>query len=212
MTAFAEADDLATLLGITFTTAQQAQAELALDLASAAIREYTRQQIDRSVTVDRLAGCWEQDLRLPQYPVNAVLDVAINDIHIDPSGYFWNKRQHLRRGMDFTINEFDFVDIDPTEPMRQGATGMYRYHWDGPRATVTVTNDHGYDIIPEEIRAICLQAASRCVINPFGLQSERLGAYDVRYTRFGSGGLVISLDADEEGRLRRWRKYWELAD
>ena len=135
--AFADVDDLAVLLGETFDATRSTQGELALELASTAIRAAARQTIDfiedDAVT---LAGTWDADLPLPERPV---VDVAV--VTVDG------------------VEDTDWALVGSVLRRTWGG-------WGCPSATVEVTYTHGHETVPEVVRSICLQAAARFMINP----------------------------------------------
>lgn len=137
MAAFADADDLAALLGETFDATRSAQAAIALDLASTAIRAWTRQTIDLveddTIVVD---GVWETDLILPERPVVEVTGVTVDGV---------------------ADTGWELVGSS----LRRTVGG-----WGGPDVAVEVTYTHGWEMTPDAVRSVCLQAAARFMINP----------------------------------------------
>lgn len=209
---FATVDDLATLLNRTFTPGEEDQAALLLDMATAVIRSWTRQDI--SAVIDdtiKLPGTWSTDLELPQWPVTAVHSVAVNGLSIDNTGWTWNSRQLIRRGFlgprafDWPIGVF-ITESDLSDwPLQPGGI----FHWSGPPATIEVVYDHGFATIPEDVIAICLSVAARSFVNPVGAVSESIGNYSITYdqtARNRSAGMALT--PEDQQALRKYRKWW----
>ncbi|WP_053625786.1 hypothetical protein [Streptomyces sp. WM6349] len=148
--AFATAADLAAATQRSDLSAESA--DLALASASAVIRRWTRQSItlviDDVVTLRVLS---ESELVLPQRPVHSVSQVRVNSLVLQ-----------------------DWV-LSGDRLLRTGGwrrlPGTTTYPDPG---LVEVTYTHGYDEVPDEVRAVCLDLASMTVTNPGGLrESER---------------------------------------
>lgn len=148
--AFATAADLAAVTQRSDLNA--AAAELALASASAVIRNWTRQTITRVVDdVATLRVLHTEELVLPQRPVVSVSQVRVNSLTL-----------------------LDWV-LSGDRLLRTGGwrrlPGTTTYPDPG---LVEVTYTHGYDEVPDEIRAVCLDLASMTLTNPRGLrESER---------------------------------------
>lgn len=173
---FASTDDLATLLGTSFTDGQLAQAQLALDIATAAIRSYTRQQIT-TVTGDEIILDPENRklILLPEIPVVDVSEVIVGDDTLTiADDVFWYADGRLYR--------------------TSGGS------WGTARQSVEVTYDHGYAEVPDSVRGVCLAKASRLLANPESLRQESIGSYSRTYEG-GSSGLT----EDEEMILDEYR-------
>lgn len=199
LSSFASTDDLEAFLNRKFDTGETVQAQVMLDGATAAIRAEAFQTISlvENDTV-RLAGSWEPDFELPEWPVLSVSAVALNGVPlVMHDGYEWNTRQLLRRSQ--LLAELTGYSAFQHAP---GALLGFAGNWGGPGSTVEVTYSHGYTTIPADLVLVCLQAASRPILNPGGVQSESLGAYAVRYVNKGSGGPSVLLDDDEKKIIR----------
>lgn len=189
---FATVDKLATLLGRTFDATEEAQAQLVLALAGAAVQVECGQSFGL-VTGDvvLLDGSWDRDLELPERPAVAVHSVSINGSALDASSWTWNGRQTLRRGFPFTIGVDDWRDDDgyigglPLE----GAIGPYTMHWSGPKSVIQVNYDHGLPTegLPASLELVSLSVARRNMVNPDGVSMEMLGAYQVQYGATAAG-------------------------
>lgn len=170
MPAFATTDDLAARLGVELTAEEATRAQTLLELASGLIRRETGQTIHR-VAGDTLVrrGTHTGRLRLPQRPVVSVASVAIDGQAVDPAVWYVEGDELVRRSRG----------------------------WGGPGTELTVVYTHGFDPVPDEVRAVCLEAVVRVWVNPGAVNQESYGSEQVtfptRYTSRGSevGGLLI---------------------
>ncbi|MEU9415160.1 hypothetical protein [Streptomyces sp. NPDC048272] len=148
--AFATAADLAA--ATQRTDLSDESAALALASASAVIRRWTRQTITRVADdVVTLRVLHDTELMLPQRPVISVSTVRVNALTL-----------------------LDWV-LSGDRLLRTGGwrrlPGTTTYPDPG---LVEVTYTHGYDEVPDEVRAVCLDLAAMSVTNPGGLrESER---------------------------------------
>lgn len=134
----------------------QGQATLAIASASAVIRKHCRQVLSLVVgDVAKLRGTWGMMLVLPQRPV--VEATAITGPLATPGG------------------ATPLVGPFPV----QGDAIYRRFGWFGPHQHVTVTYTHGFDVIPDDIVAICLNLAARILDNPMSKQSESYTGHSV---------------------------------
>jgi hypothetical protein len=188
--ALATVADLATLLGRTFTEAQELQAQALLDQASSVVRSYVRLDITQATTTDtftmrradpvlhQCAGA----VTLPQRPVTDIATVRINGVEISD---WWQDGSELL---------------------------LRSWAWDSPPAAnrapqVTVTYTHGWAEVPGDIRAIVLQAANRVLVNPSGIRSETVGGESVTYLIPAVGEyLGVLLSRTEQKVLDRYRR------
>lgn len=182
--------DLATLLGRTFTTEQEQQAQALLDQASSVVRAYVRLDISRATTTDTFTMRRVDPLRhgcagavtLPQRPVEAVTAVEVDGV---ASADWW---------------------LDGSELMVRG------WNWGRPPAAhqpprVQVTYTHGWDPVPGDIQAIVMQAATRVIVNPSGIRSETVGGESVTYLIPATGeALGVLLSRTEQKVLDRYRR------
>lgn len=157
MTAFASADDLSDYLGEELTGSRLVQAQVLLELATARIQSYVRQHIEL-VENDAmtLPGTYDWDLELPQRPVVEVSAITIDGQAVPSDSYRLSGSTLVRAG-----------------------------GWGGPAAVVGITYSHGYDPIPGDVKAVCLQLAVETLDNPQGVRQEGIGSYTVTY---GNGG------------------------
>lgn len=178
MAQFATAADLAELLGETFDATRTAQANAALELASATIQGWTRQTIELVAgdTVT-LRGTWDEELVLPQRPVVAVTAVSVD-------------------GTALTADDW-----------RLWGSSLVRVgygNWAGPDVAVAVTYSHGWAVIPDVIRAVTMQIAVRLMANPGLVQAESIGTYSVTYGSEAGGGGALTID--EQALLGPFRR------
>lgn len=176
---FATAAELAASMQ---TAVDPASADLALASASAVIRRWTRQSITRvvdDVATLRVVDC--DELVLPQRPVESVAEVKVNALVLN-----------------------DWV-LSGDRLLRTGGW----HHLPGTSAypdpgLVQVTYTHGWDEIPDEVRAVCLDLAASTLSNPSMLRQEAIDDYTRTFAAesLGLGGLS---DAHKEllGDFRR---------
>lgn len=172
----------AELDAVTQSTVPVATADLALASASAIIRKWTRQDIslvaDDVVTLRVLDEC---ELVLPQRPVVSVTQVRVNSLVLQ-----------------------DWV-LSGDRLLRTGGwrrlPGTTTYPDPG---LVEVTYTHGFDEVPDDVRAVCLDLASMSVTNPSGLRSVAIDDYSRTFAAETLGTGTLS-DAHRE-ILRDYRK------
>jgi hypothetical protein len=210
---FATLDDFYTVIGDDGDGSSDAQVQLLLDLATAVITAWTRQDI-ALVTDDvvELPGTWNANLELPQFPVVDISAVSVNGIALGDAEWTWNQRQTLRRGggaraFDYPAGALvaaaagDVVDW----PLQQSGA----WHWNGPDATVTVTYSHGYDPVPADVQAVCLALATRIFTNPTGAVSEQVLNYQVTYDQAARARAAgMALTPEDQQALRKYRRWW----
>jgi hypothetical protein len=182
--------DLATLLGRTFTTEQEQQAQALLDQASSVVRAYVRQDITRATTTDSFTMRRADPLvhrcggvvTLPQRPVVSITTVLADGVET----------------LDWWMDGSDLL--------------VRAWAWDHPPAAhqppqVTVTYTHGWDPVPGDIQAIVMQAANRVLVNPSAIRSETVGGESVTYLIPATGeALGVLLSRTEMKVLDRYRR------
>lgn len=190
---FADPDDLKTLMGrASFDSNETAQATLALALASVAVQAEAGQTF-AAVTNDivKLDGTWDRDLELPERPAVAVHGVSVNGVALDASSWTWNGRQTIRRGAPFIIGVDDWRDdTGYFGDLVEGSVGPTPMHWAGPKSVITVDYDHGLPsdaAVFQRLKLVTLSVARRVMVNPDGISSELLGAYQVQYGTTAAG-------------------------
>ena len=149
---FATAAELAAMVQ---APVDAAAADLALASASAVIRRWTRQTFTRVADdVVQLRVIDPCELVLPQRPVVSVAQVLVNSVVL----------------VDWVLSGDRLL-----------RTGGWR-HLPGTTSypdpgLVQVTYTHGWDEIPDEVRAVCLDLAASTVSNPGMLRQESIDDY-----------------------------------
>ncbi|KAB1146826.1 hypothetical protein F7R91_14715 [Streptomyces luteolifulvus] len=154
----------------TQSTIPAATADLALASASAVIRRWTRQDITRVADdVVTLRVIDECELVLPQRPVVSVAQVRVNSLVL--SDWVLSGDRLLRTGG------------------WRHLPGTTTYPDPG---LVEVTYTHGWDEIPGDVRAVCLDLAAMTVTNPSGLRSVAIDDYSRTYATETLGAGTLS--------------------
>lgn len=174
MADFAAVADVEAFLQVEISTATQiASAERALAEATAAIKNYCRQEIeqveDDEITLDSPGGT---RLYLPELPVTAVASVVEDD-------------EALTVDDDYKLGQ-------------HGILHRVSASWKSGIQIITVTYTHGYATIPDDIVAVCVRAASRAYQMGLraaddsgvpGVSSKALGDFSVSYASAAGGGV-----------------------
>lgn len=166
--AFATTADLAAATQRSDLSAESA--DLALASASAVIRSWTRQSITQVIDdVVTLRVLNDYELILPQRPVESVSQVRVNSLVM-----------------------LDWV-LSGDRLLRTGGwrrlPGTTTYPDPG---LVEVTYTHGYDEVPDEVRAVCLDLASMSLTNPGGLREVAIDDYRRVFASETLGSGVLS--------------------
>lgn len=207
--ALATLDDVAATLGRALTTDQVTAGTRLLDMASAIVRNYTRQTITQvlndSVT---LPGNWGNTLDLPAKHVTAVHSVAMN------GGTMSNTQWRLVEGGRLFLGTGAFMpDYGSTiwggtalwgpAGSNQGPQAIGNT-WQGPTAQITVSYDHGYADVPADIANTVAGMVANQLNAEVGIQSETIGGYKVVYARQSNSGMALS--DDDKKILNYYRK------
>lgn len=174
MVDFATVSDIAAFLQVEISTAAQiAAAERALEEASAAIRNYCRQYLERvddeTITLDGGGGT---RIFLPELPVLEVSAVTEDGTT-------------LTAGSEYKLGQHGILH-------RMGQA------WASGIQNIVLTYSHGYAVIPDDIVAVCVRAASRAYQAGLrasdsdgisGVASKSLGDFSVAYQSEGGGGI-----------------------
>lgn len=192
MAQFCSVQDVETFLQI---EVDETSATQAIEQATAIIQNYCAQTIsyveDDEVTLDVLGET--QKIILPELPVVEIASVVEDDEELDEDEY--------------TLGQY-------------GILWRVGQNWTPGIGIVTVTYTHGYETIPDDIRAVCTRIAAR--IYQAGLQAKEtagvpgiasmsLGDYSISFQSPGaSAGLLgasaaKTLLADEKELLWRYR-------
>jgi len=173
MANFAVVEDIESFLQIDITTAVQiASANRALTEASVAIRNYTRQFLERVdnevITLDSNGGT---RLFLPELPVLEVTEVIEDG-------------ETLIEDDDYKLGQ-------------HGILHRVDQKWSEGIQNITITYSHGYDVIPDDVVAVCTRAASRAYQaglraadsdGVMGVASKSLGDFSVAFAAEAGGG------------------------
>jgi len=161
-----------------------ATALFVLDVASGIVRDFLQLQID-AVTADVVLlepvnGSNGVSVFLPELPVTAVSLVETFDGTVwttaDPLTYSVSKRTGIISALPYT-----------------GVT------WPYLPETWRVTYSHGYTVIPSTIIGKVVGVAARGYTSPAGVDMERIGGYQVKYSMESDG-----LTPSEERSLARY--------
>lgn len=176
-------------------------AELALRLASAAIRRYTRQAITfmENETVLLMGG--ERVLKLPQRPlvVDGAHPLAVVEIP-DGSGIELpavEERDFIRQGAELHRGNPLYVTTRTMGWPFNRPLGIWADR-------VRVTYSHGFEELPDDIVGVCVDLAAATLANPSRLRSEQVGGISITHTveTFGTGALT----SDHRRILRSYRR------
>lgn len=167
MTALATLDQLADRMTITVDTDR---ATAVLDDVSAAVRNYTGQQITAGSSTIRLRVHGGR-VTLPQRPVTDV--TAVTDINGATVSCTW-----------------DGLDI-----VRLTIPTVLAFEYDYPSTVdvVDVTYDYGYASVPDDIVTVVCNVAARCLATGAemaGVTQESIAGYSVSYGAIGASGPV----------------------
>ena len=171
---FATVAELGEWLGYPVDPAETARAQLLVDIATADIQSHTRQTIERVVddTVT-MPGTWEPVLRLPERPVESVSAVTVDGVAL--------------------VDGTDYVVVGD-EVRRPAGFG-------GPGVVVVVTYTHGWTIVPDDVKGVCLALAARRWVNP-----EAVTATTVDDQQWNFGSAHSGLTLAEKATLSRYRR------
>lgn len=164
-------------------------ATLILTLVSDTIRAYLNQAVDlveNDVVILDPNRDGSELLVLPQWPVLAVdlVEVLQPDgtwLAQDPATWTWTSEGLLRRIASPVISGYPYPGQFPTFAA-----------WPVNPRSVRITYDHGYAVIPDSLRMVCMSAASRIWANPTGVVSESIESYSVRYDSNRASGVHFS--------------------
>ncbi len=199
VTSFASVAELADVLHVDIDP-EDAAANQALTDATAMVRSYTRQTLSfvegDEVTLD---GHYQWDLALPEFPivdVTEVVEISVWD----------NAAETTLDTTDFRFSKAVLHRLD-----RRFCEGFQN---------VRVTYDHGYEVLPDDLRTATLQIASRLYFSatssgstqggPLKVQSETIGGYTYRNEWDSSSTSTVvatlGLTAAEMLMLDRYRR------
>jgi len=169
--------DVEQFLQIEITGAAKiASVESAIEEATAAIQNYTHQEIEQTEDDETTLDCSGHSamLFLPQLPVTSVASVVEDGtLLIEGSDE------------DYQLGQW-------------GVLHRVGQNWPAGIQIVTVTYTHGHATIPDDVVGVCARAASRRyqaglraaeVDAVPGIQAESLGDHSITYSAEGGGGI-----------------------
>lgn len=192
MAQFATHDELAARLGLTFSTADDTRADTLLGLASGIIQQKTKQTITYIAgDVYTRPGDYDTRIRLPQRPVVNVSSVILNGVT-------------LVEGDNFYIEGDELVRLNWNAAIQDSTFGLPWAGWGFPWWTLQVTYDHGYQVIPEIAKTVCMEMVVRVWVNPGNVAREMVGNVSTVYdnNRFSPAGLLMT--DDEEADIKEF--------
>jgi len=131
---FCSVEDINTFLGTTILP-DDAQALLAIEEATAVIKNYCNQEIEQvSDDTILLDGTGSTKLFLPNLPVSSITSVTVDGVLLDPTYYALAENGVLWR--------------------KYGT-------WTVGACNIEITYTHGYAAIPEDVKGVCYRSASR---------------------------------------------------
>jgi hypothetical protein len=174
--AFATSADFEERIGVELTADEHRRAAGLLAKASDLIRAETGQTI--SLVEDdplTLRGFYGVDLMLPERPVVGVASVTVGGVTLDAAGYY----------------------LQGNDLIRWGTAGWPQSGFGNSRSDVVVTYTHGYEEIPGDIHAVCLEMVARVWGNPGAVVSETVGNVQTTFSVQPVSGMLMT---DEERR------------
>lgn len=189
--AYATPADLASFLQV--PSVDTASATLILQLVADEIDAYIGQSLAQVVVVGALLdgpAAGSSELVLPGFPVTAVDSIEVQE----PDGVTWTL---LAEGTDYHWSASGVVTriystFDPNDPVNP--------QWPTWARSIRAGYTRGNAAVLGQIKGVNLSAAARMFVNPAGLQSERIGGMDVRYSAKGGS---VELSTVEEKILDR---------
>jgi hypothetical protein len=186
MAAFATAEDLASFLQV--PTVDRYSAELALDLASDAVRAEVNQDIDVATTTEIHDGLppthpWANTIFLRQIPVTGISSVVSDGLLLVPTEYEWSAYG--------TIVRYSL----PFSALLGGIAVTYTHGW--------ATTSRQYRLA----RVTALQVAARCYVNPGQLDVLTIGSISRSFPKENDGRTGrVELTRYEQRRLDPLRR------
>jgi hypothetical protein len=172
---FVTVNELGGFLKLSLT--EDVATQFLIDFASDMVRDYLQQQIDYTVDdVITLDPRHDGYVFLPELPVVSVSKLETFD------GYVW------------TTIPFDAWTVS-AETGLVAAIGWTGTRWPTGPGTWRVTYTHGYEEIPNSIKAAALGLAARVYSSPVAVASEGIGGYQVKYATESAGFSTLELAA-----------------
>lgn len=191
--AFATNAELEDWLGYALDASEADRATLILEVATATIQAHTRQTISEVATdAVELQGTWEHVLELPERPVTAVTSVSVDGVAQTVTDDYLVVKNELRRPNaeyhNWQMPSNDFYPFTKTG-------------WGGPSSIVAVTYTHGFSTVPDDVKGVCLQLATRNWSNPEAVAMKVIDANTFQY-----GQRYLNLSDTEKDILSKYRR------
>lgn len=149
-------------------SAEETQAQQAIDAAIGTIEEYTGQPLEQSTDTVTLDGPGTTTLVLPRWPVTEITSITlVEDAEVLTEGF----------DEDYTWSENGIVK------RRCGS-------WPCDQQSITVVYTAGYTTVPIALKRIVWRMAATEDANPTGYESERIGDWQAKYLAGAVGGLT----------------------
>lgn len=177
MADLATVDDLAAFVQSTLDPADPSPA-LYLSIASGMVRDYLQQDITQTVDdvvyCDPISGAY---VELEQLPV-----ASVSLLETTTDGLTWTAADPAT----YTVSRrLGMIAAKP-------GCGV---QWPSDPESWRVTYTHGYETVPDTIKAVCLGVAARGFSSPVGVDMERIGQRQVKYALESAGFSGIELAA-----------------
>jgi hypothetical protein len=154
-------------------------AQTLIDQAIAEVRRFCGWHITPVVTEDvTVDGSGHNFVSLPSLHVTAVNSVTEDGTVLDAGSYEWSATGQLWRP----------------------------WPWSGHFRAIAANITHGFDEVPQDVRAIVLAVAARAQVSPDGVVRRQAGAVSESYSQTGfnvAGG--VSLVPHEKEALARYK-------
>lgn len=169
----ATTEDLQVRVGLEFTAAEHVRASRLLAVASNMIRRETGQFIslvaDDVLTWRGTAG----NVMLPERPVVEVSSVSLDGTALDASGYYLAGDVLIRGGT------------------YQGWPSL-GYGFGDASQVLEVVYTHGYDEVPGDVVAVCLEVVARVWTNPGAVVASSIGQVQTTYSVQPVSGMLLT--------------------
>lgn len=194
-----EAEDLATYLGETFTTAFEARAELILPNAQGAVQRYCNLSWLEEIEADEITmkGSYSATILLPRGPVSEVSEVTVDGSVVSDYDVVLDKL--VRTGMDDAVSEL------------RRPRGI---HWGGSEVVLGITYTHGLSDAPAEVLSVIYDLAAGMWANPTSVvsHSQTIDGYSDSKTYAHNAQRSVSLTDDHKATLRDFHRASGSAD
>jgi hypothetical protein len=191
---FALNADLAARLGLALTPAEQTRADALLTLASGLIQDETKQAISLVANdVYTRPGDYDTRVRLPERPVVSVASVVLNG-------------QALVAGTDFFVDHDEIVRMNWSSIIQDSSFGMPWAGFGFPWWNLVVTYTHGYAVVPNLVKTVCMEMVTRVWTNPGAVIQTSIGNEQTVYAPYAApprGLMLTDIEKTELNKLLR---------